>query len=108
MKKIILTLGFLVMGTAPAFADNVQYTLRIDGISCPFCVATSEKALKEIEGVNDVKSDLKEGTITVCADAEKVAFTDEQLTELFKQKGFTYRGMETGNNAKHRKNCKTS
>ncbi len=99
MRTLILTAALVMMTALPAWAqesqnDDVQYTLRIDGISCPFCVATSEKALKEIEGVEDVKSNLKEGTITVCADAKKVSFTDEQFTELFKKKGFTYRGME--------------
>ena len=83
------------MAAPPTIAAEIEYTLRVDGITCPFCVATSSKALKKIDGVNNVTSDLKQGTITVCADAEKIAFTDEQLTELFEQKGFTYRGMET-------------
>lgn len=103
MKKLILTTALMMITAFPALAqetpgavqnNDVQYTLRIDGISCPFCVATSEKALKEIDGVREVDSDLKEGTITVCANKKKVAFTDEHLTDLFKQKGFTYRGME--------------
>jgi len=105
MKKLILTTMALMFFAFPAMAQEtkadaatqngeIQYTLRIDGISCPFCVATSEKALKDIDGVREVDSDLKEGTITVCANKEKVAFTDEQLTDLFKQKGFTYRDME--------------
>ena len=89
-----LTTALAVLTAAPAVAKDVQYELRIDGISCPFCVATSEKALKKIDGVKAVKSSLKDGIITVCADDEKVAFTDAQLTEIFKKKGFTYRGME--------------
>ncbi len=95
MKKLLLTTGLLFMALTPAMATEKQYTLRVDGITCPFCVATSTKALKEIDGVNGVTSDLKEGTITVCADAEEVSFTDEQLTKLFLEKGFTYKGMET-------------
>lgn len=122
MKKLFLTTGLLFMIAAPVMAEqsggavdaragvavvdaadvgakaagkDVQYTLRVDGITCPFCVATSEKALKKIDGVKGVSSDLKGGTITVCADAEKVAFTDEQLSKLFLGKGFTYKGMET-------------
>jgi mercuric ion binding protein len=85
---------FLTINTFPVLAKDIQYTIRVDGISCPFCVATSEKALKKIAGVRDVESDLKEGTITVCADAEETSFTDKQLTELFKKNGFTYHGME--------------
>ena len=95
MKKLFLTTGLLFLAVAPVMAAETQYTLRVDGITCPFCVATSAKALKEIDGVNNVTSDLKEGTITVCADAEKVSFTDEQLTKLFLEKGFTYKSMKT-------------
>lgn len=95
MKKLLLTTGLLLMTVVPAIAAETQYTLRVDGITCPFCISTSEKALKEIDGVKGVTSDLKEGTITVCADAEKVSLTDEKLTELFLEKGFTYKGMET-------------
>ena len=94
MRTSLLAAAFLI-SASPAFAADVQYVMRIDGITCPFCVATSEKALKKIDGVKSVASNLKEGTITVCADDEKVTFTDESLAALFKEKGFTYRGMET-------------
>ena len=94
MKKTTLIAVALFACAAPAAAADMQYVMRIDGITCPFCVATSEKALKKIDGVKSVASNLKDGTITVCADDEKVTFTDESLTALFKEKGFTYRGME--------------
>lgn len=100
MRTMIITALLLMVTTVPVLPKDIQYTIRIDGISCPFCVATSEKALKEIEGVHEVESDLKKGTITVCADDEKVTFTDKRLSELFKQKGFTYRGMETSEQCK--------
>ena len=91
MKKFALIALFAFSGQN-AFAADVQYDLRIDGITCPFCVATSEKALKKIEGVNFVSADLKAGVISVCAD-ESVIFTDDQLRALFLDKGFTYRSM---------------
>ncbi|GEQ98469.1 hypothetical protein JCM17844_21060 [Iodidimonas gelatinilytica] len=94
MRKFGFVLGALLLAAIPAVAKDAQYVLHIDGITCPFCVATSEKALKKIDGVKSVKSSLRDGTITVCADDEKVTFTDEQLLELFKEKGFTYRGKE--------------
>lgn len=92
--KQFLTITVAVLTATPVLAKDVQYLLRIDGITCPFCVATSEKALKKIDGVKAVKSSLKDGIITVCADDEIIQFTDAQLTEIFKKKGFTYRGME--------------
>jgi len=94
MKKTSLLAAALFASAAPAAAADVQYVMRIDGITCPFCFAASEQALKKIDGVKSVASNLKEGTITVCANDEKVKFTDADLAALFKEKGFTYRGME--------------
>ena len=92
MKSIVLLLVAITLaGTARA--DDVQYDIRVDGITCPFCVATSERALKKIAGVHAVGSDLEAGTIFVCADSQ-VTFTDAQLKQLFLDKGFTYRSFE--------------
>ncbi len=92
MKASILFLFIFVLAGA-ALADDVQYDIRVDGITCPFCVATSERALMNIEGVHAVGSNLDTGTIFVCADSE-VSFTDAQLKQLFLDKGFTYRSFE--------------
>ena len=95
MNKILLMALFVgVIASPTAMAKDVQHTLRIDGISCPFCVLTSERALEKIEGVKQIESSIKEGTITLCAD-EAVTFTKPQLTQLFEDKGFTYKGKES-------------
>ncbi len=92
MKSTILFLvAYALTGTA--WADDVQYDIRVDGITCPFCVATSERALKKIKGVHAVGSNLESGTIFVCAETH-VMFTDAQLKQLFLDKGFTYRSFE--------------
>ncbi len=92
MKSLNLLLFFCAM-TSTAVADDVQYDIRVDGITCPFCVATSERALKKIAGVHAVGSNLETGTIFVCADRQ-VTFTDAQLKQLFLDKGFTYRSFQ--------------
>jgi len=91
IRALFISIG-LVFVSAAAMAAEVQYDLRVDGITCPFCVATSEKALKKIEGVKHVSANLETGVISVCTD-DTVVFTDEQLTKLFLDKGFTYKGM---------------
>jgi len=96
MKYRILFLAFCGLATSAALADDVQYDIRVDGITCPFCVATSERALKEIDGVHLVGANLETGTIFVCADS-KVEFTDIQLKQLFLDKGFTYRSFSKAN-----------
>ncbi len=93
MIRTILFLVTFAVTTTATLADEVQYDIRVDGITCPFCVATSERALKKIDGVHAVGSDLETGTIFVCAES-RVAFTDAQLKQLFRDKGFTYRSFE--------------
>ena len=93
MKRTILFLVAFAVTSTAALADDVQYDIRVDGITCPFCVATSERALKKIEGVHAVGSNLETGTIFVCADSQ-VALSDAQLKQLFRDKGFTYRSFE--------------
>lgn len=92
MLKTTLVACAAWIAASAAQAGDIQYDLRVDGMTCPFCVATSEKALKKIEGVKTVSTNLDEGVISVCAD-ESVQFTDGQLRELFLDKGFTYRSM---------------
>lgn len=94
MKRLIPTIAVVIFAGANALAEDVQYDIRVDGITCPFCVATSERALKKIEGVHAVSSDLETGTIIVCADS-RVAFTGAELKQLFRDKGFTYRSFKT-------------
>lgn len=96
MKKIMLVIFLLVVFSEFVAAGELQYTIHVSGMSCQFCVATSEKSLKKIDGVHKIKSNLKEGTIAICAD-EKVTFTDEQLKKLFLENGFAYQKMETSN-----------
>ncbi len=91
IRALLMTIGLMFV-SGGAMAADVQYDLQVDGITCPFCVATSEKALKKIEGVRHVTADLETGIISVCAD-ESVVFTDEQLKKLFLDKGFTYMSM---------------
>ncbi len=97
MKKLITGAILTFFLAAPALADDIQYDLKLEGITCPFCVATSERALRKIEGVKMVSGDLETGIIRVCAD-ESVKFSDEQLTKIFLKKGFTYKGMEIHEN----------
>ncbi len=85
-----LSLSFSLNGAA--LAGERQYDMRVDGLTCPFCVATSAKALKKIDGVRDVSVDLDLGLISVCA-AEGTDLSDKRMTKLFRKKGFTFRGQ---------------
>ena len=92
MKKLIIGAASTLFLAAPALADDIQYDLKLEGITCPFCVTTSERALRKVDGVKMVSGDLETGIIRVCTE-NRVRFTDAQLTKVFLKKGFTYKGM---------------
>ena len=85
-------LGLMICPTISVAAELRQYDIRVDGMTCPFCVATSEKALKKITGVHAVTTNLEQGEISVCAD-DRAVFTEAELKKLFLAKGFTFRSF---------------
>ena len=92
MKKIIvMTLLVLTWPTA-ALADGTQYRMRVDGLACPYCAYGIEKKLNEIEGVEKIDVDLNQGLVLVDV-ADGIKLSEEQMTRLFKDAGFTYRSM---------------
>ncbi len=97
MRRLLIGALTTLFVAAPAIAGDIQYDLKLEGITCPFCVATSERALRRIDGVKQVSGDLESGILRVCA-ADSVKFEDEQLTKIFLKKGFTYKGMEVHEN----------
>lgn len=91
LKQIsLLAIAGLTMSTANA--DHRQYDMRVDGLTCPFCIATSSKALKRIEGVYEVAADLNTGIVSVCAESGS-ELDDARMKRLFRSKGFTYRSQ---------------
>ena len=98
MKKhtplITLALLLLITSNYSSANETVQHNLQVDGMVCPFCTASSSKALQKIEGVQSVDVNLETGIIKVCAD-KTADMNDERLAELFLDKGFKYREKET-------------
>ncbi len=65
MKKMIVLLT-LVFSLSLVAADKTKLvTLNVSGMTCESCVGTVEKALKKVDGVKEVKVDLKNNKATV-------------------------------------------
>ncbi len=92
MKKKIALLVAVLIASTPALADNTQYQMRVDGLACPYCAYGIEKNLKKIDGVGKMEVDLNNGLVIVNV-AEGVTLTDEQMSKLFTDSGFTFRSM---------------
>lgn len=93
MKKIIFVALSFAFAVSAHASELIQYDLRVDGMTCPFCLATSEKALKKLPGVQYISSNLDTATISVCG-PDSLKFDEAELSDLFKTKGFTYRSLE--------------
>ncbi len=101
MKALLISFALLfssqvlALEEAPVMANIdslTQHELRVDGMTCPFCAATSEKSLKKMDGVVAVATNLDKGVISVCTTKE-VSFSDDMLKSFFTKKGFTYRSQ---------------
>lgn len=99
MKIRIISILVGILMTLPVLADTT-YSMRVDGLACPYCAYGIEKKLKQIEGVDaeSIDVDLKAGVVTVTA-ADEVKLTEERMKNLFNDAGFTYRGMERKDSA---------
>lgn len=91
MKRYFLV-PLLLLWSLAALAADTQYTMRVDGLACPYCAYGIEKKLKQIEGIEKIDVDLGKGLVTVNV-REGSDLTEPQLVRLFKDAGFTYRGM---------------
>ena len=99
MKNLILnTLSgilLILMFTQNSFAGTTIYSIRVDGLACPYCAYGIEKKLNQINGVKFIDMNLDKGLVTV--EAYDVKLNDTQLEQLFKDSGFTYRSKQESN-----------
>ena len=67
-------------------AGQTSVTLTVHGIMCSSCQKNVEKTLFKLEGVADVKVDMKKNLVEVRYDGRKV--TPRQMTEALEKAGF--------------------
>ena len=92
LQRIGLTLA-LMLFVAAAFADPQIYKLQVDGLACPFCAFGIEKKLSEIEGVNQLDTDIKTGVILLTM-KDGVLLDETAAKQAVDKAGFTLRGFE--------------
>lgn len=90
-KKLVLALGIMVLTLTsfkPAFAEIDRVEMRVNGMTCPFCVYGIEKKLKGVEGIEDARANLKTGILEIKVKNGKAVDIDK-LNEAVKESGFT-------------------
>lgn len=89
INKIFITSSLVLIMAQTAWAATTVYSIRVDGLACPYCAYGIEKKLNELDGVKFIDMDLEKGLVTV--EAYDVELNDAQLKQLFHDAGFTYR-----------------
>lgn len=74
-------------------AAGTNYTMRVDGLACPFCAYGIEKKFKQIDGISNIQVDLENGIVSVDA-KEGLELKEDKMKKLFHDSGFTYRSMK--------------
>jgi len=92
LQKIIGAMLGLIVMTA-ALAAQSAYTLRVDGLACPFCAYGLEKKLSAIQGVQRTTVDIASGTVSVMM-VEGATLDEALAKKAVKDAGFTLRGFE--------------
>ncbi len=93
MRTFLIAMVLALTLLAPATkADDSLFTIRADGLACPYCAYGIEKKLMKINGVKHVDIKLSEGLVLVKG-TENLTFTQGQLMTLFKDAGFSFRSV---------------
>lgn len=89
MKSIRYKLLLILMlGVTTIFAQSHEVTIRVDGLSCPFCAYGLEKKLNDIKGVENININFEEGLVVLQV-AEGETISEEELREKIQDAGFT-------------------
>ena len=94
--QLLLIIGLLAFTPVTSvFAQDASEptaTIRVDGLSCPFCAYGLEKHLKKIAGVEGVDINMKSGKAVVHL-KPGTRVNDAALNEAVQKAGFTARGI---------------
>jgi mercuric ion binding protein len=91
MKKILFIILFLnILSTN---AKETNYQLQVNGLACPFCEYNIYKKLSTIEGVMDIKVNLKKGLVDVRMQDGK-NLPEAQIQQDITDAGFTLKSVK--------------
>ena len=87
MKQLIAVILFCVSFPASTLADDVGYTLEVQGLFCAYCAYNVSKQLKSLDGVipESVNVDLENDVVTL--QSEK-PLAKNRLAQLIQSAGF--------------------
>ena len=104
--KFLFTSVLLIASLATsAFAGQLEYDLKVEGMKCAYCAYNVSKQLESLDGVasDSVDVDLEQGRVTLRSETE---LEDAELADVLLQAGFNLRtvtkAVATTSNLKQR------
>ncbi len=94
VRNMVMTLMLLLL-LPMANAASPVYSLKVDGLACPFCAYGIEKKLSAIDGVEKIDVDIKEGQVIVTM-ADGASLSEERARQAVTEAGFTLRAFAEG------------
>lgn len=88
MKTYIAFILALLFGFQTAFSQKDKFTVKVDGLGCPFCAYGLEKKFKDVDGIAKIAIDIETGVLTYETPAEQ-AMTLAQVEERVQAAGYT-------------------
>ncbi|MCK9408517.1 MAG: heavy metal-associated domain-containing protein [Bacteriovoracaceae bacterium] len=73
MKYMFVLFAFVFSASISAADKPKMVSLNISGMTCESCASTVEKALKTVDGVKEVKVNLKKNTATITLASSKTS-----------------------------------
>lgn len=91
-QRMFLTLALVLLATG-VLAAPPTYRLHVDGLSCPFCAYGIEKKLGEVDGVQSLETNIKDGTVTITM-KDGAPLSEAAAKQAVKAAGFSLRKLE--------------
>lgn len=92
MKNIII-LAIALFSTLAVAAQTDKFNVTVEGLGCPFCAYGLEKKFKEVDGVKNIKIDIKTGLMTFTTDAAK-SLSIEKINNQVDKAGYTIKAIK--------------
>ena len=92
-KNISIVIGIMLASFVTLFAQTKQTQVTVSGLACPVCSYGLEKKLKQIDGIENLKIDLKTGLVTFTMKEGKTV-SDEVIRQKVKEAGYTVKEIK--------------
>lgn len=93
LRRSGLALTLILLPAITAFAESQTYALKVDGLACPFCAFGIEKQLSKIDGVGELKTDIKAGVVLLTMNDGSL-LNEAEAKQAVGRAGFTLRRLE--------------